>query len=801
MPPRSELSFRERNNLARRECYQRSKAKNDGKEFENYVANYHRETYHQKVWLQSSIPEEELYNSGFIHKYNQHRLDRIARFREHKGEPLLFSDYGMDFLALDEQTGTYHAGQAKNYTTKRVTAADIGTFTMVAMTRITGKPAYLYTTSDLECNLRECLQISGCIVHHKLPFRPAASGKTTVREKETDYVLRPEQEACIQQTVGEEGMGVWNMCCGFGKTTCLGHVLRKLTGVQTIVCLAPLRVSVKNLEERISLFVPEYRPLLVDSDAGGTTDVKTIESYLKTYDNDKVILFTTFESAGTVLTEVFANRSREGTYLVVDETHNLLSYKETCDFVRSFPNSLCMSATIPEEFYDEFPEAEERYSFQLSEAIRTKVVCDYEVIFPYDTLDKLPLELPEDIGKQCLFLASGMLLTGSRRCIVYCSSIEECGRFMETFQKVAEEYHGLAVWMDTIVQNTTARERDRIKTEFQEDTSKDMYLLTSVRILDEAVDIPSCDSECILSLSDKSSTIRIVQRLMRGGRLDPKNPNKKNHLFLWAHDMEACVAPLTLLRQQDPEFHKKVRVMGTDYNATDNSVTRTELNERTDTIRTFIQTGCMTLDERWEARRQEWMKFYNETKRTPSQHAEDMTEKRLGRWQRNMRQNKKNGHLSQERIDALEKTEGWKWEEADPFPENLKDWVALYQRNQRTPSTIAKDKEEKRLGRWTSQMRQWKKKGKLTQERIDALEKTEGWKWEEADPFPENLQEWMKFYQRNQRTPSQHAEDETERRLGKWTSDMRQKKKKGKLSQERIDALNNTEGWKWEGRL
>jgi dTDP-4-amino-4,6-dideoxygalactose transaminase len=137
----------------------------------------------------------------------------------------------------------------------------------------------------------------------------------------------------------------------------------------------------------------------------------------------------------------------------------------------------------------------------------------------------------------------------------------------------------------------------------------------------------------------------------------------------------------------------------------------------------------MTLDERWEARRQEWIQFYQANQRTPSRNATDDAEKRIAMWQGTMRYNKKKGKLSQERIDQLNQTDGWKWE-ADTFPENLQKWLRFYQTNQRTPSQNATDDAEKRIAIWQQQMRQRKKKGKLSQERIDQLNQTDGWKWD-----------------------------------------------------------------------
>ena len=160
--------------------------------------------------------------------------------------------------------------------------------------------------------------------------------------------------------------------------------------------------------------------------------------------------------------------------------------------------------------------------------------------------------------------------------------------------------------------------------------------------------------------------------------------------------------------------------------------------------------------------------------------------------------------MTQERINALNATEGWKWED-DPFQENFEHLITQYQKKRnKKPSESSKDEEERRAGKWQSKMRKAYKNKKtcMTQERINALNATEGWTWKD-DPFQENLEHWIAQYKKKgNETPSQSSKDKDEKRAAKWQSKMRTdyKKKKKWITQERIDALNDTEGWKWEGR-
>ena len=66
--------------------------------------------------------------------------------------------------------------------------------------------------------------------------------------------------------------------------------------------------------------------------------------------------------------------------------------------------------------------------------------------------------------------------------------------------------------------------------------------------------------------------------------------------------------------------------------------------------------------------------------------------------------------MNQERIEALEGTEGWTWEEEDPFDNNLQEWIIQYQKEGSYPSRYlarySEDPEEKRAAQWQSRMRQ-----------------------------------------------------------------------------------------------
>jgi hypothetical protein len=215
----------------------------------------------------------------------------------------------------------------------------------------------------------------------------------------------------------------------------------------------------------------------------------------------------------------------------------------------------------------------------------------------------------------------------------------------------------------------------------------------------------------------------------------------------------------------------------------------------------------LTAQELWEVRRLEWIRQFVKLGKYPNSRSKDIDEKRSGVWQSQTRTNYKKGKLTDIRIEILNNIEGWKWVDSEnraeiiikTFEENSYNWIEQFVKLGKYPNARSKNADEKRSGQWQSQTRTNYKKGKLTDIIIEILNNIEGWKWEVEDPFQENLDDWIRQFELLGRTPKQRSKDDDEKRTGTWQSTMRQNYKKGKLTDIRIEILNNIEGWKWEG--
>lgn len=557
-------------------------------------------THVAKHW--SHVSEKDLMECGFLTNAKIHRTTRSS-----------FQEYGLDGLAIDQDT--YHAIQVKHYSTN-VGSKELGTFYEVLFLRMRMKnnqsKGYIYTSGDITTGLKECIKNSTGILSHSI-----VKHHENV-ESEEELRLRPYQEDALSalDEFDTNCLAVINLPCGCGKTTIAWHHLAQCE-YNLIICIAPLRVSVDNLKKTIIL--DEYKVLVVDSDPGGTTDEKEIESFLLT--QEKKIIFSTFDSARDILSK-YTSFITENSYILVDEVHNLVSKPKLCDFVNKFNQGLLMSATVPEELY-EAVNCELAYQYTISEAITNKYVCDYQVWLPNIEDTQIPIELVDiknDLLSKVLFLVHGMLYTGSKRCIVYCTSQQECDNFNDIFQTVCELYHHINCWTAKITGTITAKQRRKTLREFQTDKEdlQTLHIITSVRILDEAVDIARCDSIFRTFVGQYSDDIRMVQQACRGCRIDGMNEHKVNNIFIWTDDWNKAVNIFSLLKEMDINFSKKLNILGTNYDTFTESKQRKRNKKTQKELKEFVQVKCITSHDKFVERVMKIAEYQKEYGKLPT---------------------------------------------------------------------------------------------------------------------------------------------------------------------------------------
>ena len=203
----------------------------------------------------------------------------------------------------------------------------------------------------------------------------------------------------------------------------------------------------------------------------------------------------------------------------------------------------------------------------------------------------------------------------------------------------------------------------------------------------------------------------------------------------------------------------------------------------------------------WDKNYNELNLWVNENNRFPSGSSQNNIEKQLGIWANTQRLNKRTNKLSQNKIDKLNNIQGWFWnlniEVWDQNFEKLKIWVS---KNNKIPSGSSKNDEEKQLGKWCGDQRFNKKKNKLKQNKIEKLNNIIGWYWgdnviRKLIPWEEHYNDLKSWVDKNNKLPLSSSQNNIEKQLASWC--IEQRKRKNKLDEDKINKLNNIEGWYW----
>jgi superfamily II DNA or RNA helicase len=648
------------------------------KEYEYFCIDKHRETHGHETYHWNDVPEKYLEQCGYITDYNRQRMQR-----QHAKIDRI-TDYGLDGIAYDKENNVFYGLQMKYYDKTPVTASAGGSFLTVFYQRMAIKNknsrAYLYYSSSIQRDLAEDFKNAGFItpVHMLMPmpeekvevvekkkvtqplwthqnaaiealnkiYQDLMIQKAVTRKKKTGKGKAVEERRDSSDTEEDDEPGdkdkinniqLMTSPCGSGKTRIIGEHLKNIKP-RTIIAIAPLRNHVEQLMSRLKEHLPGYKFILIDTD--GITNIEQLTKDIK--EADKLCIFSTFVSTETIISQSLVEHL-DLECIVVDEAHNLMNKYALSQFVQAFDYALLVTATASEELIDEL-NCNVAYQYPINKAIQDKIICDYEIILPVPMDEKdIPLELkhlPNDLLMKALLNVNGMLYHGNRYCISYMQSIEECTEFMQVLKTVCDSYHFIELWTDCLTSDTSKKDQKRILKEFQQknDSGKiKLNILNSVRMLDEAIDIPKCDCEFISSLGEKSSDVRCVQRMMRGSRIDETNPEKINRLFIWATDLQMTKTVFALLREDDPTFHQHIRCMSLNYEKQNNKKVIEKVLKQEETVKNFINVEFKTWNEyqrieNWMKRLKEVKTFIDVNNKLPNKRSKHLVEKQLGKW-------------------------------------------------------------------------------------------------------------------------------------------------------------------------
>jgi len=741
------------------------------------------------VWPWRFIPEDELHNCGFIHDFSKYR-DEKRRLKA-KGKTVR-QEYGLDGLAIDEY-GCYIGIQAKCWDKNKLTASDLGSFLSVIYQRLVRKnknnKGIVYHTGGIQIYLKEdCLNSGGIItmihMHLQKEIEPYMD--------ETKYTLNSDQEEarqCLNNCGWLNPIGELNMPPGSGKTLVFSNHIRDIN-YKNIIILSPLQAQAEQTLRRVRPFVASHKALKIDCEGNGTRDVNEIKEALK----NETLCSSTYDSVD-VLLEAIDSDMEDDCILIIDEAHNIIGNKDIVTLMDKFKRVLLVSGTPPNSYTAEEDEKQHETIYQLSfkTAIEKGYITNYMVYLPTinKTGNSFVIEDMKDMefGNQATFLTTGMLRTGSKRCLVYCKSIEECDKFKKALIKIFDDFHSENAELFTLTYKTTTKERDRILKEFSKDDESIKFIMC-VNILNEGIDLPMCDSifidDIAVNVSDRGH-MRGVQRLCRAVRNNKKNPYKIANAFIYTHDRSRLDELFSLLKENDPEFHLRVKCILSDYNVAGNAETKQEEQEQTNSVKKNIITGIETSDQRWMCKYELLKEYVEENKKLP---ATSYKELGIVDWLNVQKQSVKKDKIIQARKDLLMKLQPFKeWYEDDQTKQK-KGWNELYEllkkyvdENDKFPLRSHKD-----LGKWIKSQKTKITRETITQERKDLLMKLRPfneWTIKILDEQWNEKYELLKTYtDENNKLPLNR-----DTVIGNWFSIQKQSVKKDKIIQARKDLL------------
>jgi superfamily II DNA or RNA helicase len=756
-----------------------------GYNYEIQIRDYIINKLNKPAYLWSDTPETILINCGIIGSHNQHRLTRI-NIKENS-----LQDTGIDIIQVDSNTESSLV-QCKNGYKTGLTINDLAGFMcwMAAMNKING---YVYYTNKLS-EIIKCLPKTPRIEYIKQPYIKdnKKENNNISRIKPFDYQIKAKDE--FIKYFQDNQRGILSMPCGTGKTF-TSYLISQ--SYKQIIIISPLKQFAKQNLDRYIEYGYQYKTLLVDSD--GERDINEIKKFIT--EDTNFLISATFCSVDVIskLLELFSDP-----LFIIDEFHNLSKANvidKNDDFnkiLSSDKKILFMSATprvyemedLEEDLSnqndlieDEETEINENeidifgeivYNMTFTEAIEKKYITDYQIWLPSihednETLNKeLNIyQIDSVIKSKCTYLFSCLLNNGSKKCIIYCQDTKEISLMREAISKL-NEYFYLDYEINQITSVDSAKSRTDILDKFA--TSNKIQLLFSVRILDECIDIPSCDS--IYVTYPTKSKIRTIQRLSRCIRIDKMNPFKIGNIYIWCDEYDQILDTLSGIKEYDLFFKDKIKINETNFfgdSKKEGITVDVKLVEKF--VMGIKEFKITSWDEKLE-----WVKKYiDENKIRPSYNDDKILCNWLGIQIKNYNKNILKNNRKKLWIDFINnpKYKNYFLSNEEQWNKKIELVIKYIDINKKRPSQTDSDFNIKKLGQWfTDQIYNYKNKKQIMnniniynkfdifyKKNIKLLDSNDN-KWYE------NLKQLIEFIEKYKKRPT----SKTNKKLEKWLS-------------------------------
>jgi len=607
-----------------------------GYEYEIFINDYLNNKDNIKIsYLWKDIPEDILYTYGFINSLHDTRLNR----KTDKINKL--EDIGTDIIYINRDDECIIV-QCKNYAEDNsITVKDLAGFFFI-MSKHNYKIGEIYYTNKISYKIlnefNNCQRIklikkemiNNIIIHDKI--KPYKYQKNIINIGK-DYYKHNDS-------------GIITMPCGTGKTLISCYIGMNY---KIVIMITPLKQYAQQNIKRFNMYDNVRKSLLIDSD--GIRNIDEINKFIK--NNDKILLSATYKSCDIINQLNLIN----DVLIIFDEFHNF-SYNNIYndeDDIYKLINSdnikkLFMSATpriyelennndieVNELFGDYI------YKMSFNEAITNKYISDYELYLPIFNNEELDNEIKElniqnDYLLKIQFLMEAIKMCGTLKMIIYMKCHEEIDIFIIEFNKINNNYYYYDVYINKITCNNSYSSRNKILDEFN--NSNKISLLLSVHILDEAIDIPSCNSIYMTYVS--SSKVKNIQRMSRAMRYRNKKIAK---IFLFCNEMEECLDYISSIKEYDINFNTKINYLSISNKYTNIKERIIFNNENIEKNKIKILGIKLYKTESWHEKLELVKKYIDENNKRPSRHDKNIEIKKLAEWlsiQQNNYKNNKN---------------------------------------------------------------------------------------------------------------------------------------------------------------
>jgi superfamily II DNA or RNA helicase len=783
--------------------------------YEVYIKNFILLKLNKNAYLWNECPENILIDNKLVHSHNEMRLIRKdikdGFLHNHK-------DIGIDIVQINNNN--ISLVQCKNGYSKGLCVNDIaGIMMRFAFSRV---PTYIYYTDCLSRNIKYTANISHHVVNIDCSNKIDDLLKINDNDDNINFIKLPiikNKEKIIINSIEPysyqieayekfkeyfetEYRGILSLPPGTGKTY-TSYLISK--DYNQIILISPLKEFAYQNLIRFIEYGYDSKTLLVDSD--GIRDINEIKEFIK--DNNNFLISSTYYSVDLIseCLDLF-----DKPLFIIDEFHNLskanISDKnnDIYKLLKSNHKILFMSATprIYDLEYDDNEEDNEEdnesnyssyenligdiiYNMSFNEAISNKYITDYKLwlpsIYENNNNDELQKELSiydidNEIKNRCIFLYSCILNNGSRKIITYCKDTNDMNNIIDSFIKL-NEFYNIDFEINSISCNDTNIKRKEIINTFSNNNSK-IQLLFNIRILNECIDIPSCDS-IYISYPPKNK-ITTVQRINRATRIDKNNPFKIANVYIWCNEYEEILETLSSIKEYDLFFKDKVYINKIDFY---NNKTNIEL-KLIENDKILIDNYIIGIKEfkyySWDEKLELVKDYIKENNNLPSRSDKNINIKSLGFWIKTQKHNYKNKKEIMKNEEIKNKWEEFIKENNKLFMTNEEIWnehldeVKNYiKENNKLPSKH-KNKEIKKVSQWID----YQKNNYKNNTKIMKLNNEIKIKWEEfmkeynqyfktnEEIWKDNLTKVIEYIKENNNLPSCHNKNNEIRYLGSW---------------------------------